>query len=220
MERNKIIDKIKKLQAHSVENGASEAEAIQFALKAQKLIAENDVEEWELADEVKRVTETEGLCKASRPWAQSLLATVAENFRCRAYMRKATMGSKSWRPVFVGYKADSEAAALVFEHLLKTGDRLGHEYEDFAYTDSNAYTNFTMGFVLGVKSELEKQSFELMIVCPKEVDDYMEGLNLRTSRSRGPRTTNNDSISRGMQQGRDAVRSRRVEAPRGNLLPA
>ncbi len=219
MEREKIIEKIKKLREHSVENGCNEAEAIQFALKAQKLIADNDVEEWELADEVKRVTETEG-CKASRPWAQSLLAVVAENFRCRAYMQKATMRSRSWKPVFVGYKADSEAAALVFEHLLKTGDRLGHEYEDFAYTDSNAYTNFTMGFVLGVKSELEKQSFELMIVCPKEVDDYMEGLNLKTSKSRGPRTTNTDSISRGMQQGRDAVRSRRVEAPRGNLLPA
>ncbi len=27
-------------------------------------------------------------------------------------------------------------------------------------------------------------------------------------------------IDCGMQQGRDAVRSRRVEAPRGNLLPA
>lgn len=34
------------------------------------------------------------------------------------------------------------------------------------------------------------------------------------------KASNNDSISRGMQQGRDAVRSRRVEAPRGNLLPA
>lgn len=77
MEREKIIEKIKKLREHSVENGCNEAEAIQFALKAQKLIADNDVEEWELADEVKRVTETEG-CKASRPWAQSLLAVVAE----------------------------------------------------------------------------------------------------------------------------------------------
>lgn len=58
MEREKIIEKIKKLREHSVENGCNEAEAIQFALKAQKLIADNDVEEWELADEVKRVTET------------------------------------------------------------------------------------------------------------------------------------------------------------------
>lgn len=219
MERGKIIDKIKKLREHSVENGCNEAEAVQFALKAQKLIADNDIEEWELADEAKQVVETEGR-KASRPWAQTLLAVVADNFRCRAYMRKETMRSRTWRPVFVGYKADSEAAALVFEHLLETGDRLGREYEDFAYTDSNAYANFTMGFVLGAKAELEKQSFELMIVRPKEVDEYVDGLSLSTSRSRAPRLTNEDSIERGRQRGSDAVRSRRMEAPRGKLLTA
>ncbi len=59
-----------------------------------------------------------------------------------------------------------------------------------------------------------------MIVCPKEVEDYFEGLRLGRSHRRGFKASNNDSISRGMQQGRDAVRSRRVEAPRGNLLPA
>lgn len=33
MEREKIIEKIKKLREHSVENGCNEAEAIQFALR-------------------------------------------------------------------------------------------------------------------------------------------------------------------------------------------
>ena len=43
--RSEIVKKIKKLLAHSVENGATEAEAVAFALKAQRLIAENDIEE-------------------------------------------------------------------------------------------------------------------------------------------------------------------------------
>ena len=52
--RSEILEKIKKLLAHSVENGATEAEAVAFALKAQRLIAENDIEQWELGDEQRR----------------------------------------------------------------------------------------------------------------------------------------------------------------------
>ena len=81
-------------------------------------------------------------------------------------------------------------------------------------------TAFEHHAVLHSLKRLEKQGFELIIVCPKEVEDYFEGLGLGRSHRRGLKASNNDSISRGMQQGRDAVRSRRVEAPRGNLLPA
>lgn len=217
MEREKIIEKIKKLREHSVENGCNEAEAIQFALKAQKLIADNDVEEWELADEVKQVTETTTGWTA-KAWAPSLAQTIADNFRCKVYQRRVT--AREYEFVFVGYKADSEAAEIVYANLLETCHRLANEYQDFAYTDPDAYSNFVIGFIAGVRAELEKQCFELMIVCPKEVEDYFEGLGLGRSHRRGLKASNNDSISRGMQQGRDAVRSRRVEAPRGNLLPA
>lgn len=217
MDRQKIIEKIKKLREHSVEKGCNEAEAIQFALKAQRLIADNDVEEWELADEVKQVTETT-TARTTKAWAPSLASVVADNFRCRVYQRRVT--DRKYEYVFVGWKADGEAAEIVYQNLLEVGDKLAHEYEDFAYTDPNAYSNFIVGFVDGVKGELEKQSFELMIVCPSEVSDYFEGLNLDRSTRRGPRATNRDSISRGQAAGRDAVRSRRMDAPRAGLLTA
>lgn len=217
MERERIIEKIKKLREHSVENGCNEAEAIQFALKAQRLIADNDVEEWELADEVKQVTET-ATARTAKSWAPNLASVIADNFRCRVYQRRIT--DRKYEYVFVGWKADSEAAEIVYQNLLEVGDRLAHEYEDFAYTDPNAYSNFIVGFVDGVKGELEKQSFELMIVCPSEVSDYFESLDLGKSTRRGPRATNRDSISRGQTAGRDAVRSRRMDAPRAGLLTA
>lgn len=217
MDRDRIIEKIKKLREHSVENGCNEAEAIQFALKAQKLIADNDVEEWELADEVGRVAETT-TGSTSKAWAPSLALAIADNFRCKVYQHRVT--ARKYEFHFVGYKADSEAAEIVYTNLLEVCHRLAGEYQDFAYTDPDAYSNFVIGFVAGVRAELEKQCFELMIVCPKEVEDYFDGLGLRDSRRKGLRASNSDSISRGMQQGRDAVRSRRVEAPRGNLLPA
>ena len=103
MEREKIIEKIKKLREHSVENGWNEAEAIQFALKAQELIADNDVEEWELADEVKRVTETTTGWTA-KAWAPCLAQTIADNFRCKVYQRRVTARKDEF--VFVGYQAD------------------------------------------------------------------------------------------------------------------
>lgn len=189
MEREKLIEKIKKLREHSVENGCNEAEAIQFALKAQKLIADNDVEEWELADEVKQVTETTTGWTA-KAWAPSLAQAIADNFRCKVYQRRVT--DRKYEFVFVGYKADSEAAEIVYTNLLETCHRLANDYQDFAYTDPDAYSNFVIGFIAGVRAELEKQCFELMIVCPKEVEDYFEGLGLGRSHrraSRHPTTT-------------------------------
>lgn len=218
MERENIIAKIKKLREHSVENGCSKAEAIQFALKAQKLIAENDVEEWELADEVKKVIETPTK-STSRTWAQGLATVIADNFRCRAYQRQET--KHKWSFVFVGWKADSEAAEIVFSSLFEMGHRLGKEYEDFAYTDPNAYNNFVIGFIRGVKSELEKQCKELLLITPMEVNEYYSAKNLVRSRRSTPRASNQDSITRGIQQGRNAVRSRRMQAPgASNFLPA
>ena len=48
MDRERMIEKIGKLLEHSTANGATEAEAVAFALKAQRLMAENGIEEWEL----------------------------------------------------------------------------------------------------------------------------------------------------------------------------
>ena len=70
--REQIIERIKKLLSHSVENGATEAEAVAFALKAQKLIAENDVEDWELGEECKQeVIEATTEKSYSRAWRAS-----------------------------------------------------------------------------------------------------------------------------------------------------
>lgn len=213
MEREKIIEKIRKLREHSVENGATEAEAIAFALKAQRLIADNDIEEWEIDGEQvgREVIELESQTTMRRAWRKILLGVVAENFRCKALLNIRLRGSRREQvPTFVGYRADAEAAMLVYDHLLKVGDHLARKHEDDYYTDPDAYENFVRGFTDGVRIELEKQSQALMLVCPKDVDDYMDGLHLK--RARGPRRIGYSEASReaGRQAGRDAVRSRRI----------
>lgn len=212
MEREKLIEKIKKLREHSVENGATQAEAVAFALKAQKLIADNDVEEWELGEEVSReVVELESKTTMRRAWRKILLAVVADNFRCRGILSGRLKGSRiEYVPTFVGYRSDAEAAMVVYDHLLKVGDKLGRRHEDDFYTDPDAYENFVRGFTDGVRVELEKQCQALMLVRPKDVDDYMDGLNLKSSRR--PRRIGYSEASReaGRQAGRDAVRSQRL----------
>lgn len=223
MEREKIIEKIKNLREHSVERGATEAEAIAFALKAQKFIADNDIEEWELGEECNReVIELEADTSIKRAWRKMLLAVVADNFRCKAVITKRYDARYKvvQIPTFIGYRNDAEAAALVFEHLLKVGHKLGKRHENDFYTDPDAYENFVRGFTEGVKSELEKQSQALMLVVPNDVREYVNSLDLKRCRAARRIGYSEASRSAGFSAGRDAVRSRRMGSGGGKLLQA
>lgn len=212
MERGKIIDKVKKLLEHSAENGATQAEAVAFALKAQKLIAENGIEDWELGDvQSREVIELESGTAMRRAWRKILLTVVADNFRCKAILHVRPRGRGMEQiPTMVGYLEDAEAAMVVYEHLLEVGDRLGRQHEDDFYTDPDAYESFVRGFTCGVQSELEKQCQALMLTCPQDVEDYLDGMSLR--KAKGPRRIGFSmaSIEAGISAGRDAVRSRRI----------
>ena len=209
--REQIIERIKKLLSHSVENGATEAEAVAFALKAQKLIAENDVEDWELGEECKQeVIEATTEKSYSRAWRGFL----AENFRCKAIQRQRFTETSSRRKTFItfiGYECDAKAALMVFEHLYAVGNKLGKEHENRYYTDKDAYENFVRGFTQGVEDELAKQCQALMLVCPKDVDDYYNNMSLKQPRRQRAIFGSEHSREAGRAAGRDAVRSRRVE---------
>lgn len=216
MKREDVIELIRKLREHNEENGATQAEALAFALKAQRLMAEWEIGEDDIAERGHEVTE--GATKGySKSWASTLASVVAVNFRCRVYMRRVTQRKSSM--VFVGYEQDQEAARIVFERLFQVGDRLAREYADFAFTDRNAYRNFAYGFVMGAKEELERQSQALMIVVPSEVNEYYEALDLARSRSHG-RVTSAEGYDRGRSEGRDAVRAGRMSAPVAGCLTA
>lgn len=210
--RSEIVEKIKKLLAHSVENGATEAEAVAFALKAQRLIAENDIEQWELGDEQRReVIEEESNVNLPRSWSRWLATVVAENFRCKIFLRPVKQGDyvKNYA-VFVGYVQDAQAARIVFERLRRVAERAGNASRKKHSGASWAYNSITLGFVEGVKGELEKQCQALMLKVPSDVSDYFEDLSLtRTRKSPGCRVSNS-LLEEGRETGRDAVRSGRL----------
>ena len=239
-DREKIIERIKKLLAVTEKRGATEAEALAAALAAQRLIADNDVHECELADEAEPIVSV--VANKSRSWQDRLATVVAENFRCRWYWCHRRQRHNYVQAIaFYGYESDANAAKLVFKSLAKTGNRLGKHYADDQYGESTAalwesyrereirlkrrnraFNSWCAAFVRGVSSELEKQSQALLIVVPPAVKDayrdFSEGF--KTSRSRFVAYCNSDAENAGFAAGRDAVRAGRIGSGGDFSLPA
>lgn len=222
-DRSSIIDRIKKLLAMTTEAGCSQAEAIQAALMAQRLIAEHDVQSSELSEKAGESVTQLGCNPTLRylRWGIKLANIIAENFRCRSYMQ--AQEKRSAFPVFVGYENDANAAALVFHRLYEVGKSLANEkraearkecpYDWFKKRAAKiAYDSFTYGFVEGVSCELEKQSQALMLKTPLAVNDFYEAISqdfIQESKS-SQMYIDNDVYGEGQIAGRDAIRAGQV----------
>lgn len=224
MSREKTINRIKKLLELAA-NNPSESEAAAAALKAQRLIAEHDVADSELmmtAEEA--ITEMKSGNYKGNPWAVRLANAIADNFRCRLYLTYT--GTKSWwtgrttkesqRVVFMGYETDAQAATETFNSLFEIGNRLAsaevrrarREYG----TASGVKNSFLLGYVNGIRTELERQTKALVLVRPKAVNDYADEVTSGFARSTNTvrNAYDNGSYSRGQSAGRDAMRSGRI----------
>lgn len=234
-DRDKLIERIKKLLSVTENRGATENEAIAAALAAQRLIAQNDVEQWEISDDAEKIVSVTE--KQRYRWQASLGVVIADNFRCRAYRILKCTPSKARRVghiCFVGYDSDANAAALVFRRLADFAQRNAASWaktrvlelraQGYTPDRSLVYNTFIGGFIHGVHDELEKQSQALLLVRPKAVDDAYDDIvrNFNSKYSAGFRVSGNDteSYSAGRDAGRDAVRSSRLNQPSADLLPA
>ena len=220
--RDKLIARVKKLFALA-SNNPSEAEATSAALMAQRLMVEHDIEASEVEDTSTQVQkeitqeETEILLN-SRRWRWNLAVVVAKAFRCETYQHGIDMRHVVFR--FHGYAADAACAALTFNYLYRQGNRLATR-EERAFRAQHGWANgvynsFVIGFIAGVRDELEAQSKELMIVESKEVkESYAEyvrnGQFTTMRRTLSTASFHSGSYSNGRIAGQDAVRSRRIE---------
>ena len=224
-DRKKLIDKIKKLLALAGNNN-NEAECVAAALKAQKLIADNNIEDFELNEKTpENIEELLSDPYCGKRWREILAAIVAENFRCKSYILYSSKNSwkngKMFQQVFVGYTSDASAALLVYNKLVEVGEvnaKLASQKAKKLYGTSQGVKNtFLLGFCYGVKLELEKQAQALMIVIPKAVNDYIE---MNIAPSFDPKSAIGgfelgeptlDYTNEGKSAGRDAIRSSRLE---------
>lgn len=234
MNRDSIIERIKKLLAMTEHAGCTQAEAVQAALMAQKLIADNDVSSSELhgaSDEELIEHIASEAATRYRDWGKMLAVVVAGAFRCKTYAGHACL-SRYRQPYFVGHASDAKAAVLVFDRLYRVGCDLADGERRRARAEkkrecvercdpewwvkdaaddaaARAYDSFTWGFLDGVKTELEKQSVALMIVTPRDMIEEYESMAF-TRRNVKRRVTDGACYERGQDAGRDAVRAGRV----------
>lgn len=217
--REDIIERIKKLLALAEDEGATEAEATAAALMAQRLIAQNDVEQWELHSLAEEPIESHFSEPARSRWRWRLAEVVAPAFRCRhcgTTQRVRYQKDNIQRIGFYGYRTDAKAAAITFDFLFKVGCRLARRASrGKAHGTYNAYV---LGYVAGIKGELEKQTQALMIVVPPKVREAYEAYStgfhkVSTDLSYGTGHDAKEAYDRGVAEGRDAVRSRRMDEP-------
>lgn len=214
-ERAKILERIKKLMALADDRGATEAEAMAAALAAQKLIAEYDVEDWEIHAKDAEPVVKERAEETPRKWRWKLADVIGPAFRCRNYNSSCwdkKAGRYRQHMVFVGYKTDARAAALTFNTLYRIGNRLANRYTRGCRY--NTYNSYVLGFVNGIASELEKQTQALMIAVPPAVKDAYEEMSADFNTVDTSLAYNEQAgwaYQHGLQDGRDAVRSHRFD---------
>ena len=216
----KIIAKIKKVLELS-KNNPSQEEAQAAALKAQKLMAEYhiSIKEIDAVEDIDSIVENYVSVGNGNKWKYALSRIVAENFRCKHfYYGKNTV-------VFYGYEVDTEIAAETFKFLFNTGNKAATSYynklrnnavRDGEYFNGMGIKNcFLVGYLEGIKEELEKQCTALMIVIPKEVEDeYTEkSKDFRKMQNRGLNTTSyygHQSREEGRRTGKDTMSGRKI----------
>lgn len=235
-DRESIIERIRKLLAMTELAGCTTPEAVQAALMAQRLIVEHGVEEGELhgSSEAEPIEEVlSGVRKRPGSWGIRLAATVGAAFRCKVYVTKADARERFYRPAFFGRRSDATAANVVFERLYEFCDRASKRAGDatrkawraearapgasewFIKVEGNkaarrARDSFALGFCEGARSELEKQSAALLVTVPQDVLDEHAKLKTRAHRLGSAGDTRTADFARGVDAGRDAVRSGRV----------
>lgn len=221
--RDKIIEKIKALLNMTTDRGCSEAEALSCALKAQKLIAEYDIDKTEIyGEEQPQIVEAMAE-QASRSRMSGYLAEViSRNFRCEyAIQIEKINNNRKYYPVFVGYSQDARAAALVYEKLYRVGNRLANKAQRQYKRVRGLYKAYFMHFIDGVAEELDKQCEALMLVIPLTVKEFYDAKDLVAMRKPKPvviYSSCEDIYQEALNKGRDAVRMSRMEGDTEYLL--
>lgn len=173
---DKIITKIKKVLELS-KNNPSEKEAQSAALKAQKMMAEYHISlsEIEEVEDINNIVENKVNVGKGNKWKYFLAETIAKNFRCKHFFYgKGAV-------IFYGYEVDAEIASETFTFLYEAGIKMATSYyrklrnraikRDKEFNGTGIKNCFLLGYLEGIKEELEKQCTALMIIVPQKVQN-------------------------------------------------
>lgn len=207
MNREQLMEKVNKLLALAG-NNPSEAEANAAYAKAQKLIAEYNLDMSEFSDEEKIVMMP---CEhpKNKGYRINLAVIIGRNFRCRVMMHGNIVN-------FLGYETDAKVCVQIFNHAYKVSNKLGRKevrkYRKMGCDVHGVFNSYVSGFCDGMREVLDEQCRALMIVVPKEVDEEVERRASGRRYRGGQRDSyfNGSSYRSGRTDGRAHMRSREL----------
>lgn len=210
----RIMEKIRALLEKTVENGASEAEAIEAAKAAQRLMAKYKIDEVTTA-EPEKIDSTE--MEISRQWQAQLANVLAKNLCCRVVL---TTADRKTRFVVMGKEKDRAVWRKMFESffiLIYRGAKAERAKAKEEYGHArDIETAYAMGFIRAINEELGQQCRALALVIPEEVNEATRERfpHLRTQHGRnihGNMATRAANAS-GYSDGKNAAGQRRISA--------
>ena len=208
MNKKQLVEKVKKLLALAG-NNPNENEAQAAMLKAQKMIAEYNLEITDV-EEKDAIVIKQAQHPGNRGFRTQLAVILAENFRCKAFMTNGIV-------TFIGYEADVNVCTEVFNYAYKVAcknaRKIKHDYQLAGYSITGVKNSYFFGFCAGIKEVLDQQCRALMIVTPQEVVDALKSrINGGTYRG-GMKSTAYDPYSEQMGRcdGKAVMHSRQIE---------
>ena len=183
-----IISKIEKLLALAG-NNPSEAEAQAAMLKAQKLMAENNLTMKTLNQnkepQKKEVVQEWFEGGQSCQWMRNLGKVIAINFRCDM------MVGPGYGLVFIGLKEDARICIQVFNfaaHTLEKNMRkIRRQYRKQGLSTEGVSGDYSMGFIKGLsdkfKEQVDQNNWGLILVKDNMVTEYCESVSKGRAKS-------------------------------------
>lgn len=208
MNKEQLMNKVNKLLALSG-NNPSQSEANAAYTKAQKLIAEYNLNMGEFEDKDEEIVMMPATHSNNEGYRTHLSVIIGKNFRCRPMMCGNIVN-------FVGYKTDVEVCIQVFNHAYKVshnaGLRLERQYRKQGLSTKGVANSYWRGFMDGIKEVLDEQCRALMIIVPDEVNKHADEISGGKYKG-GMRQTgfSSSSYNEGKADGRAHMRSREIE---------
>ena len=209
MNKEQLMNKVNKLLALAG-NNPSQEEANAAYTKAQKLIAEYNLNMDEFSQDKEEIVMMPATHSNNEGYRTHLSVIIGKNFRCRVLMVGNTVH-------FIGYKTDVEVCVQVFNHAYKVshnaGLRLERQYRKEGRSTRGVANSYWRGFMAGIQEVLDQQCRALMIVVPEEVNQEVNRRSGGQYRG-GMRNTgfNSGAYTSGHRDGRNHMNGHYIES--------
>ncbi len=175
MENEKIMNKIMALLNKTVENGATEQEAIAAGLMAQRLMKKYKISEVVDTTKPKEVIRNDIKIK-TKTWISSLAGVIGDNFCCKV-IRTRAINVITRKPEYIikfyGYKQDVKVATKMFNILCELIDRGIVKQKALAKrkhgTSKGVQNAYASSFIRAVNKALSEQCKALQLVISDQV---------------------------------------------------